>query len=67
MDHRLLVNRNKSIMPFLMHCMNILCVRHPELKNHMKMDDFFVNFLKKESESLEEMVIRNARDFLTKP
>jgi len=54
-------------MPFLMHCMNILCVRHPELKNHMKMDDFFVNFLKKESESLEEMVIRNARDFLTKP
>ena len=53
-------------MPFLMHCMNILCVKHPELKNHIKMEDFFVKFLKTETESLEKMVVRNARDFLTK-
>ena len=66
MDHKFLINRNKSIMPFLMHCMNILCVKHPELKNHLKMEDFFVKFLKTETESLEEMIVRDARDFLSK-
>jgi len=46
--------------------MNILCVKHPELKNHIKMEDFFVRFLKTETESLEDTIIKNARDFLSK-
>ena len=66
MDLELIISRNRSIMPFLMHCMNLLCQKHPEFKNNEKLESFFTQFIKKETASLEEMIIQNAKDYLTK-
>lgn len=66
MELESIISRNRSIMPFLMHCMNLLCQRHPEFKNNEKLESFLTQFIKKETPSLEEMIIKNAEEYLTK-
>ncbi|MHA1797147.1 MAG: hypothetical protein ACTSVY_01755 [Candidatus Helarchaeota archaeon] len=66
MELEYLISRNRSIMPFLMHCMNILCQKHPEFKNHNKMEEFFTLFIKNKTESLEKQIVDDAWKFLSK-
>ncbi|NHI92932.1 MAG: hypothetical protein EAX96_10560 [Candidatus Lokiarchaeota archaeon] len=65
MDLEVIISRNRSIMPFLMHCMNLLCQRHPEFKNSDKVEAFFTQFIKNETASLEEMIIKTAKEYLS--
>ena len=62
-----IVSRNQRFMPFLMHCLNLLLQRHPELRrNQEKLEEFIFDFIRYKVKDIEDKIVNDACEFMEK-
>ncbi|NHI92377.1 MAG: hypothetical protein EAX96_07720 [Candidatus Lokiarchaeota archaeon] len=60
-----IIARNQRFIPFLMHCLNLLCQKHPELrKNPEKIEEFITFFVRHKVKDIEDKIVNDACEFL---
>ena len=62
-----IISRNQRFTPFLMHCLNLLLQKHPELKrNQDKFEEFITFFIRYKVKDIEDKIINDACKFFEK-
>ena len=62
-----IISRNQRFMPFLMHCLNLLLQKHPELrKDQAKLEEFMTYFIRHKVKDIEDKIVNDACEYMEK-